>query len=120
MLASRRLFIGFLLASCVVAFSQSVRLQWDPNPETDLAGYRVHRGVAPGTRIESRDVGNITTYDFTNVVRAVTNYFTVTAYNTAGLESDPSNELFYKVPENDLPPVGGFNVGLTVLQFERW
>lgn len=77
--------------------ASSVRLQWDPNPETDIAGYRVHRGIISGTRIETRDVGNITIYDFTGLVPGVTNYFTVTAYNTAGLESGPSNELSYEV-----------------------
>jgi len=97
----------------------SVRIAWDPNPETDLAGYRVHRGEAPGTRLESRSVGLVTTNDWTGLLPGVTNYFTVTAYNTAGLESDPSNEIAYEVKGGPISPVITSAV-VTVVQTTVW
>lgn len=97
----------------------SVRLTWDPNPETDLAGYLVHRGIAPGTRLETRDVGLVTTNDWTGLLPGVTNYFTVTAYNTAGLESDPSNEIAYEVRSEPAKPVIA-SATVTVVQTTVW
>lgn len=97
----------------------SVRLAWDPNPETDLAGYRVHRGIAPGTRLESREVGLATTNDWTGLLPGSTNYFTVTAYNTAGLESDPSNEIAYEVKPEPTKPVIASAI-VTVVQTTVW
>lgn len=97
----------------------SVRLAWDPNPETDLAGYRVHRGIAPGTRLETRNVGLVTTNDWTGLLPGVTNYFTVTAYNTAGLESDPSNEIAYAVKAKPGSPAIASAV-VTVIQTTVW
>jgi hypothetical protein len=79
------------------SFGNDVTLQWDPNPENDLAGYRVHMGLASGYRHESRDVGLTTIFVWNGLVDGVTYYFTVTAYNRVGLESGPSNELMYKV-----------------------
>lgn len=93
-------------ASGADSITNSVRLAWDPNPETDLAGYRVHRGIAPGTRLESRPAGLGTNFVWSGLVGGVTNFFTVTAYNTAGLESDPSNELSFRLPDVPLAPTG--------------
>lgn len=92
---------------------RSVRLAWDPNPENDLAGYRLHRGNHPGTRVATRDVGNVTTSDWSGLLEGSTNYFTVTAYNTAGLESGPSNELMY-IAGPDLPLIAGFEPSSSV------
>lgn len=63
-----------------------IRLAWDPNPEKDIADYRVWRGIeclatVPGT------TATVTVPD------TEPSTFTVTARNTAGLESLHSEPL---------------------------
>ena len=49
-----------LAAAARPAFSGTVSLAWDPVADTDLAGYRVYYGTAPGNYTQSVDVGNVT------------------------------------------------------------
>ena len=46
------------------------------------------------------NVGNVDTYEVTNLIEGSTNMFFVTAHDASGLESDGSNELEFKVPRN--------------------
>jgi hypothetical protein len=69
-----------------------VALQWDPNSETDLAGYKVYYGTATRTYGSPIVVGKVTSYTLAQLP-AGTYYIAVTAYNTAGLESGFSNEV---------------------------
>jgi hypothetical protein len=75
-----------------------VTLEWDPNAETDLAGYRIHYGTASGNYTARKDVGNLVTCTVTDLTPGVTYYFAATAYNASGLESGYSNEVIYTVP----------------------
>lgn len=93
-----------LAGSAMASTTNSVALRWDPNSETDLAGYRVHLGTSPGTRSITRDAGLSTNFVWGAVLPGRTNYFTVTAYNQAGLESDPSNEVVFVLPKEPAPP----------------
>lgn len=72
-----------------------VTLEWDPNTEPDLAGYKLYWGFSSGDYEFSADVGNQTSYTITGLIPGVTYYIAVTAYNTTGLESDYSNEVVY-------------------------
>jgi len=85
------------LAQYVAPF-QSVTLVWDANTEPDLAGYISHWGPGTGVYTNACDVGNVTTTVISNLVENCTYYFVVTAYNTSGLESEPSNEVVYRPP----------------------
>jgi len=64
----------------------------DGSPITDLAGYRVRYGRDPAQLSEIQSIPNpgITTAVVENLARG-TWYFSVSAYNRDGLESDPSN-----------------------------
>lgn len=73
-------------------------LEWDPNSESDLAGYKMYVGTASGVHGAPIDVGLVTTYTVTNLQSGSTYYFAVTAYNTAGLESGKSNEVSWTAP----------------------
>jgi hypothetical protein len=84
-------FALFCLAS-VESLAADIQLAWDPNPETDLAGYKVYYGLAPGNYSVAVNLGNQTTYTVAGLASG-TYYFVVTAYNSAGLESDVSNEV---------------------------
>ncbi len=69
-------------------------LMWDP-PEisTDVTGYVVDYGTASGTYTQGVNVGNITSYTLGNLSDGQTYYFAVAAYNSAGAESEYSNEV---------------------------
>lgn len=60
---------------------------------SDLAGYRLYAGNAPGSYQQSVDVGNQTSYTLGSLSDGASYYFAVTAYNTAKLESEYSNEI---------------------------
>ena len=75
-----------------------VTLEWDPNMESDLEGYKLYYGVESRNYSYIIDVGNQTSYTITELQIGETYYFSVSAYNTAGYEGDYSNEVFYTVP----------------------
>jgi hypothetical protein len=81
---------GSVLA--VDATSYPVTMARDANPEPDVIGYRLHDGITPGTYPNRLDAGSATTKTISPIARG-TYYMIVTACNTAGLESLPSEEL---------------------------
>jgi hypothetical protein len=84
----------------------SVRLAWNANTESDLAGYRIYYGVSSREYTNRVEVGNVTTTTVSNLPSGATYYFAATAYNTAGLESDFSNEASAQIvqPQGNKPP----------------
>lgn len=82
--------------------TDAVTIGWDANPEPDIASYSVFYGAvdAPATRV---NVGNVTTASITNLTPGITYFFYVTAINTAGLESDPSDQITYTEPVMYVP-----------------
>ena len=82
--------------------NQSVNLAWDANPEPDIAKYKVYWGLESGAPTESLDVGKVTAATVRHLDDGATYFFTVTAINEAGEESEPSNEVFYTTPSH--PP----------------
>ena len=89
---------GSLTHTFTVIESSWVTLLWDPNIETDLAGYRLYYGNESGVYPYVIDVGNTETCTVTRLQQGQTYYFTATAYNTAQLESSYSSEVVYTVP----------------------
>jgi fibronectin type 3 domain-containing protein len=65
-------------------FPAQVTLEWDPNTESDLAGYKIYYGDSSGDYLGVIDVGNATTYTVANLIPGYTYYFAVTAYDTSG------------------------------------
>ena len=94
--------IGIILSS-IFALSSPVWagdaiLSWDPNSETDLAGYKVYHRLATGNFGVPIDVGNQTTYTVTGLGDG-TYHFAITAYDTSGNESPKSTEVSKTVLE---------------------
>jgi hypothetical protein len=81
-----------VLLSIPQAFAGDVSLQWDPNSEADVIGYKVYYGTASRTYSAPISLGRQTTYTVTGLA-AGTYYFAVTAFNNSGLESAFSNEV---------------------------
>ncbi len=76
--------------------SNTITIEWAPNLEKDLAGYKVYQGKNPGQYGYSSNVGLVNTYTVSNIDPTITTYFAVTAYDNAGNESVPSSEVFKK------------------------
>lgn len=78
----------------------SAVLEWDPNIEPDLAGYRVYYGTTPGSYLQAKGHGIVvagTSYTLTGLQSGTRYYFSVTAFDGAGNESDYSREVFKDV-----------------------
>jgi len=73
-------------------YAADVTLQWDPNIETDLAGYKVYYGTGSRSYSAPISLGLQATYTVTGLAPG-TYYFAVTAFNRDGLESAFSNEV---------------------------
>ena len=97
-----------------------VNLAWDPNTETDIAGYRIHYGLMSRNYDHVLDVGNVTTCVVTGLEQGQTYYFAATALNTARIESDFSNEVSTTLSVSNQPPLANagpdqnVNEGVTV------
>ncbi len=63
-----------------------ITLEWDRNPEPDIAGYNVYYGIISGEYVRMETVTDPTA--IIGVKGSRTYYFAVTAYNTNGMESE--------------------------------
>jgi hypothetical protein len=95
--------------------AESVTLAWDPNAESDLAGYRLYYGTTTRSYDHTVEVIGDTRASVSDLEPGITYYFAVTAHNTAGLESDYSNEVLYTVEEQpDNRPPFALNLDLVI------
>jgi len=78
-----------------LATTSSATLTWNPNTESDLAGYKVYRATASGAYgvPVATLSGNVTSYVSAGLQVGTTYYFVVTAYDSAGNESPRSAEV---------------------------
>ena len=93
----------FIAPHTVSAADNTVDLQWSPNSEDDLAGYKVFHGTQSGVYGFPVFVGKSTTHHMDNLSPDTTHYFAITAYDETGNESDPSQEVSKTIPVS-LPP----------------
>ena len=80
-----------------VTVATQAKLEWDPNSESDLAGYRIHYGLASRSYSSVVDAGKQTTCTLTGLRVGTTYYIAATAYNTAGRVSTYSNEVILRI-----------------------
>src|SRR5262249_50514005 len=92
------MFLVGLLLQAEAQTATSVTLAWDDTSSSGIAGYRLYYGTSSGTYPNILDVGSATKATIPNLAAGQTYYFVVTDYNTAGLESAPSNEVSLAVP----------------------
>jgi hypothetical protein len=77
----------------------TIKLAWDANTESDLAGYHVYYGTSSGAYTNLVDAGmaalsdGTVTYSLTNLTKGQTYCIAVTAYNTSYYQSGFSNEV---------------------------
>lgn len=110
---AQRIINAALTGTCVTgAYNErrAVVVWWDPNSESDLAGYRVYYGNASENYGAPITLDAYTTH--TMLLPLGSYYFAVTAYNTSGLESGFSNEASIDlVPD---PSVSGWLSGSNI------
>src|SRR5262245_3620433 len=95
-----------LIAICLSASAgQSVTLGWKPSPDTNAVGYAIYFGTASGSYTSRLDAGAKTTYTVTNLVEGIDYFFVTKAYDANGMESPPSNEVSFIVPDMTSPSV---------------
>lgn len=72
---------------------ENATLNWTPNTEANLAGYKLYWGLEAGKYQKPIDLGKVTHLPLSNLLKGATYFFVVTAYNIAGKESGFSNEV---------------------------
>ena len=83
------------IGTSLYAQTQPLTLAWDANPDASVAGYIVFVGNASGSYLEEYDVGNKTTFVYTNVSGGRPYFFAVAAY-APGRDIGPlSEEIFF-------------------------
>lgn len=94
-LARRVLHVVVVVLGAVTStYAGDVRLAWDPNSESDLAGYVVLIGTASGVYTQSLEVAPASPEaEIKSLPDGATYFFAVRAFNTAGLQSGLSNEV---------------------------
>jgi hypothetical protein len=80
----------------------NITLAWNAspattNPGTNPVGYHLHIGLAAGAETQTIDEGNVTTATYTGTAGTLY-FFTVTAYDAAGVDSPPSDEVSATAP----------------------
>jgi F5/8 type C domain/Bacterial TSP3 repeat len=90
----------YLLLSSM-ASAAPVTLAWDAVSDPSLAGYKLYYGYASGQYSFNVNVGNTTTASLSGLDQSKVYYVAVTAYDTAGNESDFSNEVTYDLSKID-------------------
>jgi hypothetical protein len=90
--------ITLILFLCISnVYSAQATLSWNPNSESDLAGYKIYYGNASRTYHTNVDVGNVTSYTVSSLEEGKMYFFAATAYDTSNNESGYSNEVSYDV-----------------------
>ena len=87
----------FISAPPAITNLNAATLAWNPNPEPDIAGYKVYWGDTNSSPTVL-DVGKVTQRTFSNLTPNQTYFFYLTAYNTAGLESSASTTVYHREP----------------------
>jgi len=84
----------------VPAGTNSISLEWDPpidnvdgSPINDLAGYKIYNVTSSGNYTLSANVGSTTTSTTIDKLSSGNWCFVATAYNTAGIESEYSDQF---------------------------
>ena len=101
------LLLLVFMASAADTNKPNIALEWDHSPDASVVGYNVYYFSTNALWT------NWVTINYTNQARIrvptdiMLGYF-VTAYNSVGLESDPSNILYYRKSSQTRPRAMGF------------
>jgi hypothetical protein len=97
-------FIIVFIFTTSIAFAATVILQWNPNTEEDLAGYKLYYGNTSKTYNVITPIPDKTAITFSVELNPGTYFFALTAYDLASNESGYSNEVSTTIPEYPSKP----------------
>jgi len=109
MARSLLLVIFAILCFCLstpVAHAATVTLAWNPNSETDLAGYKLYYGNSPRTQAaypQTVAIQNKTATTWQLTLSTGVYYFALTALDSSGNESAYSSEVMAQIQELQPP-----------------
>jgi IPT/TIG domain-containing protein len=98
------LVIAALLGTVSTLHAATATASWNPNPEADIAGYKLSYGTQSGVYTTVIDVGNVTGWSVT-LTAGQRYFFAVQAYNTSSLLSAYSAEAIDDVPAVSPPSI---------------
>jgi len=101
MLKKLLLLSALLFCTSSLAHAASVTLAWDPNTESDLAGYKVYYGNTSRSQAaypHSVTIGSRDATTWSLPLDPGVYYFSLTAYDTSGRESGYSSEVSAEIP----------------------
>lgn len=78
--------------------SRRVTLAFDNNDSGNLEGFYLYLGQAPKKYTKTINLGDATVVRLEDLEANLDYYAVTTAYNAYGRESDPSNEIHFKIP----------------------
>ena len=103
-----------------LAYSFQLTLAWDPNPEPDLAGYKLYYGTESTEYGQGVDINKNESVTISGLELSKRYYFAVTAYDLQGNESDFSDEISYHLCWCDLNRDGSCNILDKLLLSRDW
>jgi hypothetical protein len=95
------IFLFLTIFSPGILLAASVTLDWKPNTEADLAGYRLYCGQQSREYTAVLETGMDTTFTVAGLAEGTTYYFALKAHDTWGNESNFSEEISHTVQESD-------------------
>ena len=101
------LLLAILSLLVPAAHAGQVTVAWDPNPEPEVAGYKIYYGTSPGSYTSSLDAGDATSILISGLRDGATYFFSAVAYDASNNESGFSNEITYAVPAAATQSAGG-------------
>jgi hypothetical protein len=94
------ILILFIAQFAQFAYASGIKVSWDKNTESDVAGYKVYYGTASHNYQSYLDAGAFTSIEIDDLTHGKTYYISVAAYDYSGNESAPSQELHATIPED--------------------
>jgi hypothetical protein len=93
------LLLASLLAGIGQSFAASVTLAWDLSTDPSVVGYKLYYGGSSRTYTNFVTVGATNSATITGLQMGATYYFAATAFDSAGLESEYSDEISYTIKQ---------------------
>lgn len=93
--------LGWLLLAVTPVIAADLKISWQPNRESDLAGYFVYYGMQTGFYNYRLAAGRQPEYTIRDLKPGATYFIAVTAVDTAGNESTFSEQIRVRLPEAD-------------------
>lgn len=112
----RYLLFLFLILVPIFLHAEDVSLAWDASITPTVTGYKVYIGPSTRTYNSPIIIGNQTTYTVTGLTNG-TYFFTVSAFDDNGNESDYSNEVSQIIGSADVTPPVLSGIGVSNVTF---